>query len=913
MRRVIAVLLLALVAAGIASLTANASRPSAGTPTHIAAQPNQASGPVVGRADRADVSPPLREMHLLRPAYRNPRDEPLAKLPQRGKAGASRDLPDTALQKFAGPLLIPTPSQNFDGMINYWGYYPPDTNGDVGPNHYVQTVNDGFQIFSKTGQSLYGPVNLNTLWQGFGGQCEIENAGDPIGLYDGLADRWLLSQFTIDGPPYYQCVAVSTSPDPTGSYYRYAFPSSASLFGDYPHFGVWPDAYYMTTNEFFAENSPEGFAGAGHFAFERAAMLAGNPSARAVYFHLAPPHGGLLPSDLDGPAPPAGSPNYFVEFTDNGATDTLDIYRFHVDWTTPSSSTFTGPTSLVVAQFNSNVSSAPQPGTSLTLDTLSDRLMYRLAYRNLGDHEALVANHTVAGASNQAGVRWYELRGLSTTPTVFQQGTFAPDSDFRWMGSAAMDQAGNIGLGYSISSNTRYPSVRYTGRLVTDPPGTLPQGEGTFVDGTGSQTGTAQRWGDYSSISVDPVDDCTFWYTTEYYQNTGERNWRTRIGSFKFPNCNPTGTTPTATLPPTRTPSSTPTFCPGGVTVSGVITNTDPIQTGRVTRGSPASVCSTPRGCPGVVADSFPRHYDSYTYQNTTNRTACVTVNIINNCADNTILSAGYLGSFNPSNVCANYLGDMGVSSQNFSYAFNVPPGATYVIVLTENSASVGCTAYTLNVSPCSVGTPLPTNTATPAVTNTPTNTFTPTTTNTAVSTPCTLSFSDVHPADYFYVSVQYLACHGVISGYADGTFRPFNNTTRGQLTKIVVLAEGWTQTCTSQTFSDVPPSHTFYCYVETAVSHGVISGYADGTFKPGNDVTRGQLAKIVVLAEGWTQTCTTQHFSDVPPSHPFYCFVETAFAHGIISGYADGTFRPGNSATRGQISKIVYEAITGP
>jgi hypothetical protein len=205
-----------------------------------------------------------------------------------------------------------------------------------------------------------------------------------------------------------------------------------------------------------------------------------------------------------------------------------------------------------------------------------------------------------------------------------------------------------------------------------------------------------------------------------------------------------------------------------------------------------------------------------------------------------------------------------------------------------------------------------PTSTPTVGVTNTATRTSSPTPPS-VTPTPCNITFSDVNPPDYFYVPVMYLACHGVISGYSDGTFRPYNNTTRGQLTKIVVLAEGWTLDCTSQHFSDVPPSHTFYCYVETAVAHGIISGYADGTFKPGNDVTRGQLTKIVVLAEGWANDCATQHFSDVPPSHPFYCYVETAFAHGIISGYADGTFRPGNSATRGQISKIVYEAVTGP
>jgi hypothetical protein len=175
--------------------------------------------------------------------------------------------------------------------------------------------------------------------------------------------------------------------------------------------------------------------------------------------------------------------------------------------------------------------------------------------------------------------------------------------------------------------------------------------------------------------------------------------------------------------------------------------------------------------------------------------------------------------------------------------------------------------------------------------------------------------FSDVHPTDFFFEAVHYMWCHGIISGYDDGTFRPYNNTTRGQLCKIVVLAEGWQLDCPATGhFSDVPPGSAFYCYIETAYAAGIISGYADGTFRPGNNVTRGQLCKIVVLARNWQILCPAdRHFSDVPPDSTFYCFIETAFDHGIISGYADGTFRPGNSATRGQISKIVYLAVTNP
>lgn len=216
---------------------------------------------------------------------------------------------------------------------------------------------------------------------------------------------------------------------------------------------------------------------------------------------------------------------------------------------------------------------------------------------------------------------------------------------------------------------------------------------------------------------------------------------------------------------------------------------------------------------------------------------------------------------------------------------------------------------------PAPSSTPRATVRATATATPNPTPPATPTPNPTGTATPCPLTFTDVHPTDYFYTAVQYLYCHGIISGYSDNTFRPYANTTRGQLCKIIVLAEGWQQVCPSPGhFTDVPPGDTFYCYVETAYAHGIVSGYADGTFRPGNNVTRGQLCKIVVLAQAWADACPPPgHFTDVPPSNPFFCYVETAYSHGIISGYADGTFRPGSPATRGQICKIVYEAVTGP
>jgi hypothetical protein len=271
-------------------------------------------------------------------------------------------------------------------------------------------------------------------------------------------------------------------------------------------------------------------------------MLAGQPATQQCF--LRSDDGGMLPADQDGTILPAsGTPNYVMSF----GTNSLNLYKFHVDWTTPANSTFTGPTVLPVAAFGEACGGGacvPQPSTQNKLDSLGDRLMYRLAYRKFGDgHEALVVNHSVSVAaatrgkkSNQTGVRWYEVRSPGGTPVVYQQGTYAPTSDYRWMGSAAMDKAGNLAIGYSISSSGTRPGIRFTGRGPADPLGTL-GAETNLLSGVGSQTGSLHRWGDYSSLSVDPDDDCTFWYTTEYLQTTGSFNWSTRVGSFKLNGC----------------------------------------------------------------------------------------------------------------------------------------------------------------------------------------------------------------------------------------------------------------------------------------------------------------------------------------------------------------------------------------
>ena len=454
-----------------------------------------------------------------------------------------------ALSQLVVPSLaaIPATLGNFDGIGNGVSGFtvnsaPPDTNGDVGPNHYVQIVNSDFAVFDKTTHAAtFGPVAINTLWSGFGGDCETNNDGDPTVLYDPIADRWIISQFSVTGAdgvakPFLQCVAVSTSPDPTGSYNRYRFPYAG--FPDYPKMGVWPDAYYTTFNMFNVAGTA--FLGGKICAYDRAKMLAGAPATQQC-FDVGASFGGLLPADLDGARqPPAGAPNWIVGL--GASNNDLAYWKFHVDWPTPAHSTLTGPTTLVIAPYAQACplgTCIPQRGTSQQLDSLADRLMYRLAYRNFGDHESLVVNHSVTAGSGAVGVRWYELRAAAGALSIFQQGTYAPDLNFRWMGSIAMDQSGNIGLGFSVSGTSRSPGIHYTGRLAGDSAGVMTQGEGTIIDGGGSQGAGLSRWGDYSMMAVDPSDDCTFWYTNEYLQTSGTFNWSTRIASFKFPGCGP--------------------------------------------------------------------------------------------------------------------------------------------------------------------------------------------------------------------------------------------------------------------------------------------------------------------------------------------------------------------------------------
>lgn len=481
-------------------------------------------------------------MSASAPGTEKRREKPLKPVPQNV---LSTNGPDPVVQNSASVAVATSSGLNFAGVGNGdYGFAPnsapPDTNGAVGATQYVQWVNESFAVFDKTTGAIAAgfPKAGNTLWQGFGGGCETNNDGDPIVLYDKAANRWIFTQFSVTTVPYLQCVAVSTTSDATGTYNRYAFSYGSTQFNDYAKMGVWSDAYYISYNIF---NNGSTFGGAKVCAFDRAKMLAG-AAANQECFQLSTSYGGLLPAHLDGSiAPPSGSPNFLMNFGANS----LNLWKFHADFATPANATLTGPINIPVATFTPACSGGggciTQPSTSQKLDSLADRLMYRLAYRRFADgHEALVVNHSVkaSGTKNNqvVGVRWYELRNPSGTPVVFQQGTFSPDSTSRWMGSMAMDKLGNIALGYSASSSSVNPSIRYTGRLATDPLG-LMQAESLLLVGGGSQLPTLGRWGDYSSMSVDPVDDCTFWYTNQYLKSSGTFNWSTRIASFKFPGC----------------------------------------------------------------------------------------------------------------------------------------------------------------------------------------------------------------------------------------------------------------------------------------------------------------------------------------------------------------------------------------
>ena len=481
------------------------------------------------------------------------------------------DQADDALQPGPRGGQIPPPDLNVAGLgsaANPFKLVPPDTNGDVGAGFFLQMVNVAFAVYdADDGTKLLGPVFMSSLFDdGSQKLCATHDDGDPIVVYDETADRFVLSQFALNFATntYYECIAVSQDGSPSdGAWHAYQFQYPIQALNDYPKFGVWPDGYYASFNQFRLTNQGNFvWRGAGAIAYERSAMLVGDPATQiyADLFQVREDLGGLLPSDWDSPdAPPAGMPNLYAMFDADDAfwgysDDQVELWAFHADFAVPGNSTFTqldlsnNPENGVdVGNFNPWVCGAPklacipQKNSSVKLDAISDRLMNRLQYWNDGATQHLVVNHTVKSNDGGSAVRWYDLENATQNPAstawgVGDQGTFGPGTLSRWMGSAAMNDQGDLAVGYSTSSKRKFPGIGVAARRAVDPAQTL-GAERKFFTGNGSERGNFNRWGDYSAMAVDPADHCTFWYTQQFYSRTGQWRWATRIQPFTVPSC----------------------------------------------------------------------------------------------------------------------------------------------------------------------------------------------------------------------------------------------------------------------------------------------------------------------------------------------------------------------------------------
>jgi hypothetical protein len=441
------------------------------------------------------------------------------------------------VQTTQGTKAALTLLDHFDGIPGNGD--PSDLSLAVGPNHIVQAVNWQIAVYSKkgamystTGMSL-GTKASKSIFAGLGGRCEAGSDidhGDTVVRYDQLAGRWVFIQ-PVFASPYAMCYAVSTSADPLGSYSKYEF--ARAEFPDYPRLGVWPDGYYVGTS------AGDDVVQKRICVADRAKMLMGQPATEQCIGKSGVNF--FNPSDVDGmTAPPAGAPNIVMAlggtqlnraFEDDG----VYAYKYQVNWTTPSASTLTGPTKITVARYHylcdgQLTNCVPQMGSSTRLDAQGDKLMQRLIYRNFGDHQSLVITHSINGPTSGGGLRWYEFRlDASGNPVLYQQSTFAPDTNYRWMGSAAMDGRGNIGIGYSFGGSTMYPGQRFAARAAGDPLGTLGYAESVLINSTAAKGG-GNRWEDFATTVVDPSDDATFWYMGDYYKSSSRS---IHIGSFR--------------------------------------------------------------------------------------------------------------------------------------------------------------------------------------------------------------------------------------------------------------------------------------------------------------------------------------------------------------------------------------------
>ncbi len=480
---------------------------------------------------------------------------------------------------------MPGPLFTFEGNADTCGCQPSDSEGDVGPNHYIEAINETIQIYDKSGNTLSGPTSYNSFFSGLTGTpCTNANDGDPYVLYDPVADRWLISDFafpSFPGTSFWQCIGVSQTSDPvSGGWFLYAVqvdPANPTYLGDYPKFALWNDggtqnAYFFTVNTF---SSPTTFNGVHVYALDRASMLTGGP-ANTISFGLTATDVGasysFVAATAKGNPPPTGRDEMVlaIDSPANSGVSLTQVHArfFHVDFANPANSTFGvgashAPNAEItvdgfVDAFTSTSDLVPQQGTSVKLDTLGDKIMTPVVYQNIGGTESLWADGTVctdANCTGPTGVRWYQfdVTGGNFPATPLQQQTWTNTNDgfWRWMPSIAVDQSGNTVIGYSTSSTTIFPSIRYAGRLANDPPSNMGQGEAIMFAGVGFHSGV--RWGDYTRTEVDPSDGMSFYHINQYAQSG---LWHTRVGKFNFQGG---GGSPTPS--PSATPTATPSSC----------------------------------------------------------------------------------------------------------------------------------------------------------------------------------------------------------------------------------------------------------------------------------------------------------------------------------------------------------------
>jgi len=576
---------------------------TAGSATAV--QPGTPMPDVVQLIGPVTLNTDLRDLPYIAPSHEFEEKRltryPHPEIPTPTKPTSAYQRFESLMKQILSPMpQMPGPLLTFDGMNSSQSgclCLPPDTDGDVGPNHYVQSVNSSIKIFDKNGNPLNGPNG--TTYNSFfvtlvGTPCSGFNDGDGFVFYDHVADRWVVSDFAFPGTlpgagPFYQCIGVSQTGDPvSGGWFLYAVqhdPANPTWIGDYPKFAFWRDAYYLTVNLF--DGVTLGFQGVRAFALDRASMLVGGP-ANTIAFNITPAGLGdsysLVPAGFRTGNPPSVGRDEFLLSVDSPATGGVTLtqvhgWKFHVDFGTPANSTLgigvnhSPNANIAVAgfvdAFTTTTLLVPQNGTAQKLDTLGDKIMTPVAYQNRAGVESLWASQTVLlnYPNGPTAVRWYQFDvtggNFPATPVQQQSWNNGNDSLWRWMPSIAVDQNGNTAIGYSTSSATQEPSIRYAGRMAADPLNNLAQGEAIMTVGGGHQTHSSGRWGDYSMTTIDPIDNLTFWHTNEYYPVTSSANWFTRIGKFQFPAATPTPTpTPTATATPTATPTPAPTPAP---------------------------------------------------------------------------------------------------------------------------------------------------------------------------------------------------------------------------------------------------------------------------------------------------------------------------------------------------------------